>query len=228
MKHNKFSLITIAVVACLLSTVAVAQNSNYNNNYNNNHYDNNDDRYNNNDSRYENNDYRYGYSNSPRNVYAQVVSVQRVKNRYAAYQRQECWNEQSNNYDNNYYRDANGSLYRSDSHGNIGATVIGTLVGGVLGNQIGNGKGQTIATIGGAILGGIIGNSVTRNDGYDRYTDNSNTVRRCRTVNENNANRHQSNGYNVTYRYGNQTYQSFMNKRPGNSIRVAVNVQPIY
>lgn len=217
MKQNKFSLIATAIVACLLSTVAVSQNSNYNNSYNDN-----------NDGRYNNNGYNNGNNNNQRNLYAQVVSVQRVNNRYASYQRQECWNEQSNNYDNNYYRDANGRLYRSDNNGNVGGTVIGALVGGVVGSQIGDGKGQTAATIGGAVVGGVIGNSISRGDGYDRYTDNSNTVRRCRTVNDGNVNRQTSSGYNVTYRYGNQTYRSYMNVNPGRSIRVMVNVQPIY
>jgi uncharacterized protein YcfJ len=222
MKQIQFSLIAIAVVASLLSPFAVAQNNTYNNNYN-------EDRYDNNDNRYDNqNDGQYAYNNNQRNLYAQVIRVQRVNNRYAGYQHQECWNEQSNKFDNNYYRDANGRLYRTDNNGNVGGTVVGALVGGVVGNQIGDGKGQTAATIGGAVIGGIIGNNISRNDGYDRYTDNSNTVRRCRIVNNANVNSNYSRGYDVTYRYGNQTYHSFMNKNPGRNIRVAVNVQPIY
>lgn len=230
MKKIQLSLIAIAVVASLLSPFALAQNSNYNNNYNDDRYDNDDDRYGDNyDHRYDNNnDGRYDTNNNSRNLYAQVINVQRVNNRYASYQRQECWNEQANRYDNNYYRDANGSLYRSDKNGNVGGTVVGALVGGVVGNQIGDGKGQTAATIGGAVIGGLIGNSISRGDGYDRYSDNTNSVRRCRTVNDANVNRNYSRGYNVTYRYGNQTYHSFMNRNPGRSLRVAVNVQPIY
>lgn len=212
MKHSKFSLITTAVVACLLSTVAVAQNSNYNNNYN-------DDRYDNNDNRYDsNNDGRYDTNTNSRKLYAQVINVQRVNNRYASYQRQECWNEQANRFDTNYYRDANGRLYRSDSQGNIGTTVIGTFVN--------NTTNQTTASIGAALIDGVMGNNNNRLNGYDRYTDNSNSVRRCRTVNNDN-NRNYSSGYNVTYRYGNETYHSFMTTRPGRTIRVAVNVQPV-
>lgn len=222
MKNSKSNLISIVIVASLLSTVAFAQNSSYNNSYDDGRYDNN------NDGRYDNNnDGRYDNNNNARNLVAQVISVQRVNNRYASYQHQECWNEQTNNYDNNYYRDSSGRLYRSDSRGNVGGTVLGALIGGALGNQVGKGDGRTAATIGGAVVGGAIGNSSNRGDGYDRYADSSNTVRRCRTVNDNNDYRNNYNGYNVTYRYGNQTYRSYMNRNPGRTVRVQVDVQPI-
>ncbi len=214
MKQSKLNLIATAIVASLLSTAAFAQNSNYNNSYDDGRYD-------------DNNDGRYDNENNSRNLIAQVISVQRVNNRYASYQHQECWNESTNNYDNNYYRDSNGRLYRSDSRGNVGGTVLGALIGGALGNQVGKGDGRTAATIGGAVIGGAIGNSANRGDGYDRYTDSSNTVRRCRTVNDNNDYRNNYNGYNVTYRYGNQTYRSYMNRNPGRTVRVQVDVQPI-
>jgi uncharacterized protein YcfJ len=203
LKNIKFSLIAAAIAVSSFCTAASAQNSNY----------------------YKGNDGRYDSNGGSRNVTAQVIGVQRVANRYASYQHQECWNEQSNSYDNNYYRDSSGRLYRSDSRGNIGGTVLGALIGGALGNQVGKGDGRKAATIGGAVIGGAIGNSANRSDGYDRYSDSSNTVRRCRTVNDGNRNNYD--GYNVTYRYGNQTYRSFMNKNPGRTIRIAVTVQPI-
>ena len=198
MNTIKTSLIAAVVAVSTIGGTVHAQNSNY---------------YNGNDGRYDNN-------GGSRNVTAQVIGVQRVANRYASYQHQECWNEQTNRYDDNYYRDGSGRLYRSDSHGNVGGVVLGGLIGGALGNQVGKGDGRKAATIGGAI-----GNSANRGDGYDRYSDNSNTVRRCRTVNDNNRNNYD--GYNVTYRYGNQTYRSYMNKNPGRTVRIAVSVQPI-
>ena len=198
MNTIKTSLIAAVVAVSTIGGTVHAQNSNY---------------YNGNDGRYDNN-------GGSRNVTAQVIGVQRVANRYASYQHQECWNEQTNRYDDNYYRDGSGRLYRSDSRGNVGGAVLGALIGGARGNQVGKGDGRKAATIGGAI-----GNSANRGDGYDRYSDNSNTVRRCRTVNDNNRNNYD--GYNVTYRYGNQTYRSYMNKNPGRTVRIAVSVQPI-
>lgn len=48
---------------------------------------------------------------------------------------------------------------RGASSGMLG-TVIGGLAGGLLGHQIGGGRGQTIATIGGAVAGGVAGNQI--------------------------------------------------------------------
>ena len=40
-------------------------------------------------------------------------------------------------------------------------TVGGAGVGGVLGNQVGQGRGRTVATVGGAAAGGMVGNRMT-------------------------------------------------------------------
>lgn len=48
---------------------------------------------------------------------------------------------------------------RGASSGMLG-TVIGGLAGGLLGHQVGGGRGQTIATIGGAVAGGVAGNQI--------------------------------------------------------------------
>lgn len=41
--------------------------------------------------------------------------------------------------------------------------VLGAVVGGALGNQVGGGNGRTAATIGGAVAGGIAGNKIEQN-----------------------------------------------------------------
>lgn len=40
-----------------------------------------------------------------------------------------------------------------------GATVVGAVVGGALGNQLGGGSGQDILTAGGAVAGGTVANN---------------------------------------------------------------------
>jgi outer membrane lipoprotein SlyB len=40
-------------------------------------------------------------------------------------------------------------------------TVGGAVVGGVLGNQVGQGRGRTLATVGGAAGGAVVGNRMT-------------------------------------------------------------------
>ena len=179
------------------------------------------------DSRYDNN------SRTQRTDVATVVGVQPIYDRYAAqgYQRQECWDERSNAYDDGYYRDSNGRLYRNGTDSNANGTLIGALIGGALGNQAGKGDGRKAATIGGAVIGGVIGNQVDRNNdasgNYDQYRDNSGTTRRCRTVTDYNNDSRQVEGYTVTYRYAGQTYSSYTTRRPGRTMRVVVDVRPV-
>ena len=42
-------------------------------------------------------------------------------------------------------------------------TVGGAIIGGVLGNQVGDGDGRKLATVGGAVAGGVIGNRIEQN-----------------------------------------------------------------
>ncbi len=51
-------------------------------------------------------------------------------------------------------------------------TIIGAVVGGLVGHQIGEGRGNTAATIGGAAVGGLAGNAIgqhTREGTADVY-----------------------------------------------------------
>ncbi len=181
------------------------------------------------DSRYDNN------SRTQRTDVATVVSAQPIYDRYAAqgYQRQECWDERTNAYNDGYYRDSNGRLYRNGTDSNANGTLIGALIGGALGNQAGKGDGRKAATIGGAVIGGVIGNQVDRNNdasgngSYDQYRDDSGTTRRCRTVTDYNNDNRQVEGYTVTYRYAGQTYTGFTSRRPGRTMRVVVDVRPV-
>jgi len=64
----------------------------------------------------------------------------------------------------------------SDTH-RVAGTAIGAVAGGVLGNQVGGGKGKTLATVGGAVAGGVVGNQVQK-----AHQDNNATYateRRC-------------------------------------------------
>lgn len=68
-----------------------------------------------------------------------------------------------------------------DDHRLIG-TGIGAVAGGLLGHQVGGGKGKTLATVGGAVAGGYVGNRVQKHaqDEKTYYT----TERRCHEVND--------------------------------------------
>jgi uncharacterized protein YcfJ len=174
------------------------------------------------ESRYDND------NRTTRSDVATVVSARPIYDRYASqgYERQECWNERTNAYDDGYYRDSNGRLYRGGTDSNANGTLIGALIGGALGNQAGKGDGRKAATIGGAVIGGAIGNSIDRNNDAYEYRDNSGIVRRCRTVVDYDGGREEIAGYEVTYRYAGQTYQAVMDHRPGRTMRVVVDVRP--
>ena len=78
------------------------------------------------DSRYDN------YGRTQRTDVATVIRAVPIYDRYAAqgYERQECWDERSNAYDDGYYRDSNGRLYRNGTDSNANGTLIGALIGG--------------------------------------------------------------------------------------------------
>jgi len=50
-----------------------------------------------------------------------------------------------------------------------GTIVVGALIGGVLGNQIGGGDGKKVATVAGAVAGGAIANNATKDDRRRTY-----------------------------------------------------------
>lgn len=61
----------------------------------------------------------------------------------------------------------------NDQHRVIG-TALGAVAGGLIGHQIGGGRGKDIATVGGAVAGGYAGNRIQRHRQNRRYR----TVRR--------------------------------------------------
>ena len=104
-----------------------------------------------------------------------------------------------------------------------GGSIVGGVVGGLLGNQVGSGSGRVAATAAGAIAGAMIGDrSENANRGGPAVQEQA--VRQCRTVD---AIESRTNGYDVTYEFRGQTYNTVMNRDPGNRVRLRVSVQPI-
>ena len=75
------------------------------------------------------------------------------------------------------------SAYNSGYQDDAGAAIMGGVIGGVLGHQVGGGRGKDVATIGGAILGTIIGQNSARRQNQTRYqaTTSYQTQRECST-----------------------------------------------
>ena len=61
---------------------------------------------------------------------------------------------------------------------NVPGAIFGAIIGGVLGHQVGGGRGQDVATAGGAVAGAAIGSNVGRSPG-GVYTQD---VQRCAAV----------------------------------------------
>lgn len=111
---------------------------------------------------------------------------------------------------------------RDDRRGNnAGATVLGAIIGGALGNQVGKGDGRKAATIAGAVAGGAIANNAARRDD-ETYVSSE---RHCREVDGGYEER-RINGYDVEYRFRGETYMSRLNYDPGERMRVRVSVTP--
>lgn len=99
-----------------------------------------------------------------------------------------------------------------------GGTVVGAVVGGALGNQVGKGDGRKASTVAGAVIGGAIGRRIDRNNGSAGGT-------RCRTVEVMREERRLA-GYDVEYQYKGEKYMSRLANDPGNRLRIRVSVIP--
>ena len=154
---------------------------------------------------------------------APVLAVRPVTERTPV-NREECWSEHRRGYEER-------TVTRQDNGAPIGpATVLGAIAGGVLGHQVGSGRGNDAATVGGAVVGGIVGNQIDREQG--NVVPPSQTVEverrpvkreveRCRTVQEV---REVAVGYDVHYRYGNREFTTRLPYDPGRRVKVAVDV----
>ncbi len=101
---------------------------------------------------------------------------------------------------------------------NANGTILGAVVGGALGNQVGKGDGRRAATIAGAVIGGVVGRNVdqrTQSGGYAR----------CQMVEVEREERRIA-GYDVEYTYQGKTYMSRIPYDPGDRLRVRVSVTP--
>jgi uncharacterized protein YcfJ len=97
----------------------------------------------------------------------------------------------------------------------VAGTIIGAVAGGVLGNQVGGGRGQTVATVAGAAAGGYAGNKIQENMQEKNTTQT--VEKRCRTVYDSVQ---APDGYEVRYRLGDQEGTVRTDRAPGGSIPV--------
>ena len=163
------------------------------------------------DGRYDNGDDAYDY--------ARVVDVQPLVTRVrVSTPQRECWDE--TRVDNRGH--GNSPLPRSAA----GGAVLGGIVGAVLGHQIGHGQGRDAATAVGAVVGAAVGSQqAQRRAAYASAPPQSYTVQRCETRYRDEW-QERTDGYRVTYVYNGRRQVTEMPNRPGERIRVRVDVSP--
>ena len=101
------------------------------------------------------------------------------------------------------------------------AQIVGAVIGGALGNAVGNKKrNKQVGTAVGAVLGASIANDIARNSRDDSRTRYG-TRNVCQTFTEY-RDEDRLLGYDVRYRYADQTYTARMKRHPGDEIRIRV------
>ena len=203
MFHSKKVLVgVLAAVFTVASAGAFAQDHRYDDRPDNRY----DDRY---DNRYDDRDGAYDY--------AKVIDVQPLVTRVrVSTPEQECWDE--TRYDQGGYRGPDSRT--------AGGTILGAVIGAAIGNQIGHGDGRRAATAAGAIIGAGIGNSqAQRRAGYPASQPREYTAQRCETRYHDEW-QERTDGYRVTYLYHGRRQVTELPYRPGDRIRVRVDVSP--
>jgi uncharacterized protein YcfJ len=162
---------------------------------------------------------RYGQGGDAAYDYARVVDVQPLvtRVRVSTPQRQ-CWDE--TRYDERGY--GNSPMPRSTA----GGAVLGAVIGGVLGHQIGHGRGRDAATAAGVVIGAAVGSKqAQRRAAYASVPPREYTVQRCETRYQDTW-EERTDGYRVTYVYNGRRQVTELPYRPGDRIRVRVDVSP--
>lgn len=142
--------------------------------------------------------------------YGRVVSVDPVRQAASAPQR-ECHDEVVTRH-----------VPVKDQH-QIAGTAIGAVAGGLLGNQIGGGKGRTLATVAGAVGGGYAGHEIQERRQETNTT--TATVRKCNTVAGTAGDKIVA--YDVRYEYNGVTRSVRMDHDPGDRVEVQEGVSVV-
>lgn len=157
--------------------------------------------------------FSYDRYRGDRDGYYDYAKVEHVKPIYRMVRvdrpHQECWQEDV--------------VHRDRGARSTTPVVVGGILGGAVGHQIGNGRGRDIATVAGALLGASIGNDMRQRNYRGREWVSTENV--CRDVVDYTEER-QVVGYEVSYRYHGRHYVTQMDHDPGSRVRVEVDVAP--
>lgn len=133
---------------------------------------------------------------------AQVTSVRAV----VGTPEQRCWVERE-------------QIPQERSKANVPGAIAGAVIGGILGHQVGGGRGKDIATVGGAVAGGAIGANVGRDSGQQATTQD---VQHC----ENIPSQARPEFWDVTYNFRGMEHRIQMTAPPGSTVTVNEQGEP--
>lgn len=150
--------------------------------------------------------------------YARVLSAEPiVKEVKVAVPRETCWKEKVVTYET---KETGKESWK------VGSTALGALIGGAIGHQIGDGRGQDAATVAGAAIGGKVGHDVYKKDHKPKTIEHVSYEQRCKTVNDYRT-ESKTQGYAVTYEYQGQVFNTEMENAPsGEFMPIEVKVEP--
>lgn len=105
---------------------------------------------------------------------------------------------------------------------NAGPTILGTIIGGAVGNQFGGGNGRRALTVAGAALGAAVGNDIGRRNGrtVTRVETQCDLVRDYREE-------ERLAGYRVEYEYNGSVHTTRTARDPGDFIELEISVSPV-
>jgi uncharacterized protein YcfJ len=149
--------------------------------------------------------------------YARVLSVEpNVRYVTVTTPVRECW-EETRHYTVEH-RPAGGAA----------STLVGAIIGGVVGHQFGSGRGNDVATVAGTLVGAAIGNdSARRSAPYHETTRYERPVQRCETRYSSHEEQ-RIDSYRVIYSYHGRKYATDTPYDPGDRIRIRVDVRPAH
>lgn len=163
------------------------------------------------DDRYDHRDDRR-YDRDGGYDYARVVDVEPLMTRVrVSTPERECWDE--TRVDD-----------RVRARSSAGGALIGAVIGGVIGHQIGSGRGRDAATAAGAVIGAGVGARQGERRA-DNQPQREYTVQRCDTRYSDHW-EERIDGYRVTYVYNGRRQVTQLPYKPGDRIRVRVDVSP--
>lgn len=100
------------------------------------------------------------------------------------------------------------------SNANVPGAIAGAVIGGILGHQVGGGRGKDLATVGGVIAGGAVGANIGNGGGQPQARGQD--IQRCTSV----PSQAKPELWDVTYNFRGQEHQVQMSMDPGPTVLV--------